>query len=383
MQPDVGTAAVQGAAVKRRASLAVIDCDVHNKIPNDELLRYLPGRWSDYFRDYGYRAPNEISYFTTRPRGGGAARTDAFPPSGRPPGGDPAFTRLQLLDEWGHEKAVLNPIDQLIIGNVPVELAAQICRAVNDWTLEEFVHYDSRFVASICLPYEDVPLALAELERTAGTPGFVQVLFNARTREPLGNRRYWPIYEAATALGLPVSAHVGGVGGNTITGAGWPSYYFEDHSGFSQAFQAQVISLVCEGVFERFPEMRFVIQESGLAWIGPLMWRLDRSWKQLRSEVPHLDRLPSEVIREHIWFTTQPIEEPERPEYFEQLLDQMDMGDRLLFSSDYPHWDFDAPDQAIPRTVPRALREKIMAGNARELYGFPDPAADGTAAGDA
>lgn len=373
---DAATAdAATAAAAGGRTRTAVIDCDVHSKIPNDVLLRYLPARWSDYFRDYGYRWPNEIAYFSTRPRGGGAARTDAFPPSGAPPGGDPEFTRLQLLDEWDLELAVVNPIDQLILSNVPGELAARICSAVNDWTLDAFIRFDPRFVGSLLVPYDDAALSLAELERLAGTPGFVQVLVNSRTRDPLGNRRYWPIYEAAEALGLPVASHVGGTGGHTMTGAGWPSYYFEDHVGFSQAHQAQVISLVCEGVFERFPGLRFVVQESGLAWLAPLMWRLDRSWKQLRSEVPHLDRLPSEVIREHIWFTTQPIEEPERPEQFGQFLEQLDMNDHLLFSSDYPHWDFDAPDSAIPHSVPKPVRDAIMAGNARALYGLPEPGA--------
>lgn len=382
MRPDVsgraaGTAAAAAESVasgaRGRASTSVVDCDVHSKIPNDVLLRYLPRRWSDYFRDYGYRWPNEIAYFSTRPRGGGAARTDAYPPSGAPPGGDPAFTRHQLLDEWDLELAVVNPIDQLILSNVPAELSAHICSAVNDWTLDAFIRFDSRFAGSLLVPYDDAALSLVELERLAGTPGFVQVLLNARTRDPLGNRRYWPIYEAATALGMPVAAHVGGTGGHTMTGAGWPSYYFEDHAGFSQAFQAQLISLVYEGVFERFPGLRFVIQEGGLAWLPPLMWRLDRSWKQLRSEVPHLERLPSEVIREHFWFTTQPIEEPEKPEYFGQFIEQLDMNDHLLFSSDYPHWDFDAPDTAIPHSLPRPVREAIMAGNARALYGLPAP----------
>lgn len=83
---DAATAdAATAAAAGGRTRTAVIDCDVHSKIPNDVLLRYLPARWSDYFRDYGYRWPNEIAYFSTRPRGGGAARTDAFPPSGAPP----------------------------------------------------------------------------------------------------------------------------------------------------------------------------------------------------------------------------------------------------------------------------------------------------------
>ena len=71
-----------------------------------------------------------------------------------------------------------------------------------------------------------------------------------------------------------------------------------------------------------------------------------------------------------MWFTTQPIEEPHQPDEFRLLLDDLGMDDRIMFSTDYPHWDFDAPDQAIPPSLPADLRRKIMADNARALYRF-------------
>ncbi len=88
------------------------------------------------------------------------------------------------------------------------------------------------------------------------------------------------------------------------------------------------------------------------------------------SGLPHLTRLPSAYIREHVWLTTQPIEEPETPAAFQQLLDDLGMDDRIMFSTDYPHWDFDAPDTAIPASVAPEVRRKIMADNARSLYRF-------------
>ena len=150
--------------------------------------------------------------------------------------------------------------------------------------------------------------------------------------------------------------------------SGWPSFYLEDHTGMAQSFQSQLISLVCEGVFERFPTLKVVLIEGGFAWLPPLMWRLDRAWQRLREETPDLRRPPSAYIREHVWLTTQPMEEPPRPEQFHQLLEQLDMDDRLLFATDYPHWDFDSPDQALPVKLAPALERKIMAENARALY---------------
>ena len=92
--------------------------------------------------------------------------------------------------------------------------------------------------------------------------------------------------------------------------------------------------------------------EGGFAWLPALMWRLDRAWRRLRAEAPLLDRPPSELIRERFCVSTQPMEETERPEQFPELLEQLDMDDRIMFSTDYPHWDFDAPDMALPVRLP-------------------------------
>jgi uncharacterized protein len=107
-----------------------------------------------------------------------------------------------------------------------------------------------------------------------------------------------------------------------------------------------------------------------------LSWRLDRAWRLLGDEVPHVKQPPSGYIRRHVWYTTQPIEEPEHPHQLGQLLGQLDelgVTDRLLFSSDYPHWDFDAPDRALGG-MPAELKRGILAGHAAALYGLDDVA---------
>ena len=87
------------------------------------------------------------------------------------------------------------------------------------------------------------------------------------------------------------------------------------------------------------------------------MWRLDRAFELLRRRGAAPDPLPSELIREHVWLTTQPIDEPPRAADFAALLEQLGMDDRIMFATDYPHWDFDAPDRALPaRAGPRRAR---------------------------
>ncbi|MBO0703520.1 MAG: amidohydrolase family protein, partial [Candidatus Dormibacteraeota bacterium] len=122
--------------------------------------------------------------------------------------------------------------------------------------------------------------------------------------------------------------------------------------------------------FERFPELKIVLIEGGFAWLAPLMWRLDDVHRRLGAEVPEVRRPPSSYIREHFWVTTQPMEEPPRPAQFSRLLDQLGMNDRLMFATDYPHWDFDAPDASIPVRLEPALHRAIMSENAARLYGL-------------
>ncbi len=346
----------------------LIDCDIHPWPTMESLARFLPERRRRQFEVGGMRVASEV-FYVVRPRRMGV-RLDAFPPSGGRPGSDPEYLREQLLDQWNVEIGILNPQQQMMLGNQPPDLAHAITRAINECMAEDWLDTDPRLRASICIPLENGELAAEEIRRWADEPRFVQVLGNIRNREPLGNRRYWRIYEAAVEHDLPVAFHVGGLSGNMMTGAGFPSYCFEDHSGYAQAFQAQAISLVVEGVFEHFPTLRIIWEEGGFSWAGPLAWRLDSSWSLLREEVPDLQRKPSEYLMEHFWYTTQPIEEPPKPEYLVQCIEQFGLGDRLLFSSDYPHWDFDAPSTVLPAAVPDPLRKAILGGNAKRLYGW-------------
>jgi len=359
--------------------VTVVDCDIHNAPRTEQaLLDYMPARWRAV-RAAGGRLDAVVEarretlgdrsylggeYPRATPR---ASRTDAWPPSGDPPASDLSFMREQLLDRYGIEYGVLTPM--LGAGEqLDLERGAALASAINDWQIAEWLEPEPRLRASINVAYEDGELAAAEIHRVAVDPRFVQVLLLIRTAEPLGRRKYWPIYAAAVEHGLPVGIHFGGWSRGPITGVGYGSFYIEDTVGMATAFADQLTSLVVEGVFERFPQLRIVLIEGGIAWLAPLMWRLDRAWKLLSTEAPRLTRLPSELIREHVWLTTQPIDEPPLSQDFAAMLADMGMNDHILFATDYPHWDFDAPDRALPGGLDPALRAQIMGDNAHALY---------------
>jgi uncharacterized protein len=357
---------VQGGTIETAKAVSLVDCDIHPVMLPAEQRRRLSTRWSQYLERYGRRAPHVTDLYP-RPRNKGM-RADAWPEGGVP-GSDYDLLREQLLDEHDVDFGVLLCLNGQDSGYDPPGLAADLNRALNDWLVEEWLDRDDRLRSSICVPHDHPDLAAAEIERRAGDPRFVQVLFPAGGQEPFGSRKYWPVYEAAAAHGLPVAYHTGGYTGHR--GTGWPSFYLEEHTSYGVVMQILLTSLVCEGTFAAIPDLKVVLTEGGALWAAALCWRLDEAWTQLRDETPELERLPSEYIDDHVWYDTQPMEEPDDPAHFLQVVAQARMEDRLMFATDYPHWDFDSPAQALPRGLTKELRAKLLHENACDLYGLP------------
>jgi hypothetical protein len=351
------------------SKLAIGDCDIHPspKSIQKEIYPFLEERWRRHLDTFGMVRRQGYQSGPAYPKGQPEAmRRDAYPPEGGRPGSSLSFMCAQHLDPNNVQLGVLNPLGGAQ-GVQNADLAAAYCRAVNDWQVAEWTSKDSRLKGSVVIPYEDAAASVREIERLAGNPNYVQAFMLTRTAEPTGQRRYWPIYEAAAEANLAIGIHAFGSGGYPITGGGWPSYYIEEMTGHAQNTQSVLTSLVAEGVFERFPKLRVVLIEAGFAWVPTLAWRLDRNWKRLKEETPHLKRLPSEYIKEHVWLTTQPMEEPEPRD---RLLDTIEWigWDRLMFATDYPHWDFDDPAHALPLKISETQRRQFFLENARAAY---------------
>jgi uncharacterized protein len=361
----------EGEVTTERA-VQLVDADVHAQPLPAMLMPYLSGQARRYLERYGRRTPNDMQAYP-RARGAGA-RTDAWPDKpGHIPGSDPEMLRAQLLDEWGVDYAVLQVLNGLECYDPP-EIAPELPRAMNDWLVENWLGFDDRLLGAIVVPHEYPALAVAEIEQRASDPRFVTVLMPANAQELLGSERYWPIYEAATAHGLPITFHTGGF--VRWHGAGPQSYYLGYHVATSCAMQSQVLSMVASGMFKALPKVRLVITECGVSWVTALRWSMDAAWELMGPDHPNLELRPSEYVHDHIWFTTQPIEEPAKPQHLVYAVEQAQLADRLLFATDYPHWDFDSPAQALPRAMDSELRAAIMYRNALALYDLPPTRSD-------
>src|SRR4030081_855562 len=268
-------------------------------------------------------------------------------------------------------------------------MADAFCRALNDWLAKEWLDKDSRLRGSIVIPVQSIDKSVAEIERCAQDKRFVQVLMLVMGDMPLGKRAYWPIYAAAERLGLAVGIHAGsnyhkqatsgGLGALACgihpgsnyhtppTSVGWGSYHIEDYVAQAQAFQTQLTSLIVEGVFARHPNLKMVMLESGFTWLPSYLWRLHKFWRGIRMETPWVDRAPLEIVRSNIRFSLQPIDTPPDPAILNRLFDHMQSDELLLFSSDYPHWQFD-DDQVLPEGLSPDLVRKIMIDNPHATY---------------
>jgi len=352
------------------ATLELVDVDIHPRVPKlSDFDPWLSAAHRQRLRDYGIRLQHGYLRGTPYPKSQPlACRRDAWPPGGGTPASDVEFVASQHLDHFGVDIGVLNPLG-VGQGEQNAGFSAGLCHAANEWQLAEWVARDGRFRASVVVPYEDPEASAREIRLRAGDPRFAQVLMLSRTSQPGGNPHYWPIYEAAAEAGLPVAFHAFGYSGHTMTNGGWPSFYIEEVSEHATSCQSLVTSMVVEGLFEHLPGLRVVLIECGFAWLPSLAWRLDKLHHTMAGEVPHLKQRPSDYIRRNIWLSTQPMEEPDRPEQLVQLMEWIGW-DRILFASDYPHWDFDDPRFAIPSYLGDERRAAIYGGNAKAVYGW-------------
>ena len=220
-----------------------------------------------------------------------AARVDAWPPSGAPPASDLGVHARAAARRLRHRVRRADADAGRRRAARPRGRGAALASAINDWQIAEWLDPEPRLRASINVAYEDGELAAREIHRVADDPRFVQVLLLIRTAEPLGRgastgRSSRPAVAARPAARRSTSA--AGAAARSPAPASRPSTS-RTRVGMATAFQDQLTSLVCEGVFERFPQLRIVLIEGGIAWVAPLMWRLDRAWSLLRAQAPRPD----------------------------------------------------------------------------------------------
>jgi predicted TIM-barrel fold metal-dependent hydrolase len=334
-----------------------VDADVHVAPASMQaLMPHLDDYWRDYLANSGLQLSPHLS--------------GSYPPGAAAPPGDLETLREQVLDPSGVAHAVLTCLTAFDASRNGYYEAA-LCRALNDWLRAEWLERDPRLRAYLTIPTLDPDAAIEEVARLGADPGFVGVLVPVRTETRWGNRRFHALHEAIAERGLVLALHAWGRAGSAPTTTGFTHTYFEDYLSNSQMIaQAQLLSLVAEGVFDRVPQLRVVLLECGFSWLPPLLWRFDKDWKAVWREVPWLKDKPSEYVRRHFRATTAPAQMPADRAQAAQLAEMLGARDMLVYASDFPHEHGDGNLEALFEVLDADGREAVLRGNAAALFGL-------------
>jgi uncharacterized protein len=353
----------EAANTRRKPHLQpVIDCDIHPSVPNvNALLPYMDQFWQESFVARGMDGFDVQSYPPGAPI---TCRPDWRPQKGKP-GTSLDAMRQQALDPFGIGLAICNT---LYGGQVAVSetMGAAICSALNDWIAEQWLDKEPRLRASIVVPAQAPLLAVEEIERKAPDKRFVQVLMPAACEMMLGRSYYGPIYEAAVKHDLPIGLHAGSMYRYAPSSTGWPSHFMHDYLANQQIFEDQLLSLVSNGIFVKFPTLRLVLIESGVTWLPGFLWRAIKTWRAVRAEVPWVKESPADTIRRQVRLTAQPMDAPDA-QTVERIVNQIASDEMLLFATDYPHWQFDG-DDPVPGGLHPELVRKMRYDNPLAIY---------------
>jgi predicted TIM-barrel fold metal-dependent hydrolase len=339
---------------------AIIDCDVHATVPSlQALFPYMDPSWVEWIKERQWSGPSGVAVVYP-PNAPASTR-----PEWSPPATDVTALRDALLDPWRTERAVINCYYAVDSIRHP-DCAAAVAAAVNNWLIAEWLDRDASLAASIVIPARDPQAAVAEIERVGAHPQFVQVLAPIKADRLYGSRSWHPVFDAMRRHDLVLGLHFGGATDDAPTPTGWPSWYVEEYVGEWGNFSAQLTNLLAEGVFSAFPDARVAVLEAGFVWVPSLGWRMNKEWKGLRREVPWIDRLPTTLLREHVRFSTSPIDAGPSEE-LANIVQWLGSDEQLMFATDYPHMHDDDVRQLLGVLEPDA-QTKLMAENARGWY---------------
>lgn len=251
------------------------------------------------------------------------------------------------------------------------ERAVLLANTYADYMLDEIIEPGKGIYALLIAPYQEPEKAAQLIDRVGDEEGFVGVcMISGGPEPPFGNRKYDPIFDAASRADLPLVFHAGGSSLDHFYLKGYEKFVESHTLGFLWNNMAQLVSVVIQGLPEKFPDLDFVFQESGVLYVPSLMARLDAEYLKRPSEVPILEQRPSKYMRD-FFYGTQPMDHPDDPSYFERAIEEMGGASQLMYASDYPHWDYDPPSAITDISFfTETEKAAVLGGNAEEVFGI-------------
>ena len=272
--------------------------------------------------------------------------------------------RLKSMDEAGIDMQVIShapsPLQQ-----VEAELARRLATATNDKLHDAIDRNPERFAGFAALPTPDPQAAVAELDRTVSQLGFKGAMLHGQSRGVFhDDQRFWPIFERAQALDVPIYIHPGPPHRQMVNA--YYADYLDDFPSLDSAAWGytidtanQAVRMILSGLFETYPRLKIIIGHMGEA-LPFLVDRIDEALSRPGNKAVAF----KETFCRNFYVTTSG--------HFSTpalVCALMEMGiDHVLFSVDYPFVE-NLPGVRWMETVPLSDsdKEKLFNGNARRL----------------
>jgi uncharacterized protein len=358
--------------------MLIVDVDAHH-YENENMAQILPFMENDVLRQLSISAGSK-SRGTIMPQNIGyqdmGGRVTRYPmrSSEKTPDGKQRDVELghRWMDAMSVDYSCLFPTGMLTIGLHPqTEMEVDLCWAYNRWLTEKVLpESEGRFFSMLSLPFSDPEASLRQVEifgHRKHVGGFM--VTTVRNNLAVNDNRYMKVYRAMEERGLVLCFH---------SGPNWgePMYrscnrFLSAHAlGFTWYNVVNCTNWVINGMGERFPKLPVIWTESGLAWVPFLMQRLDHEYMLRPSEAPLLKKKPSDYMRD-MYYSSQPMEIQDRGA-MEVTFRMMNAETQLLYSSDYPHWDFDLPSTIYDlKFLSEKAKHNILGGTAARLFKLP------------
>jgi predicted TIM-barrel fold metal-dependent hydrolase len=268
----------------------------------------------------------------------------------------------------GIDYQVVFPTSLLFIGLHPdPQVERHLAWAYTRWFTENILPHDRGIKHLVLLPFHDPEASLRMVETFSEVPGVIGFTVTTTRYGAVHDDRYMRLYDAIQEREMPLTFHAAFNQQERLF-EGMNRFISVHALGFVLNTLVHATNVLINGLPERFPRLKWVWIESGLAWIPFLMQRLDDEFMKRSNEAPLLKARPSEYMREYFYYSSQPIELENR-RALEMTLDMIKAETQLLYASDYPHWDFDLPSTIYDLPfLSQEAKVNILGGNALRVF---------------
>ena len=271
------------------------------------------------------------------------------------------------MESLGYDIQVVFPQPLLEVGLHPdPRTGSALVMAYNNWFVERILSKEKRMRTLMALPIESPEMSLETIKKHKDNPQVVGFIIISQRHTGVHLNQYMPVYKAIEEAGMPLGFHAGPSANDTMTST--MNKFLSIHAmSFVTCNMTHMTNWVINGLPERFPKLKVIWIESGLAWVPFMMQRLDHEFLMRQSDCPALKRLPSEYIQD-MYFTSQPMEQGHL-DLLQSTFKAIKAETQLLYSSDWPHWDFDTPGaMAWLPFLDETARRNILGETARKLF---------------